>query len=404
MTTNTTIPAKHLHELDCIIKRVNKTAQKLHLQSITTTVLNKRTLTRTVVVEGGLSETEVLEVLDIQIDGEIPHISGYEIIATTDATEAGNVIYTVPGHSVPLKFRTRVECDHCHTNRKRKYTVILRNGVDGTYIQVGYSCLQDFFPHISNIESMVNYATTILSMLFSGESDGCDEEKLWSSGGGEYGVALDRIMDLSIAAIRKWGWVSSSKAYDEQIASTKDNVNYLLHNHDLSNDDKSVLEDSRSDETRAETGKALKFYTDHLADKADKSDYEHNLSVLFQIGFVTWKNTGFAVSMIQYIRREMAHYLESERQSNHPSQNRGTVGKREVFSDLMITNAVEIPTQYGVSTLYLFRDVDGNVFKWFASAGISVSIGDTVTLKATVKAHEVYKGQNQTVISRAVVV
>jgi hypothetical protein len=78
-----------------------------------------------------------------------------------------------------------------------------------------------------------------------------------------------------------------------------------------------------------------------------------------------------------------------------------------------------VDTQYGYSLLYLMRDPDGNVFKWFTSSapvpaelvwpdrefdGDPLSqymeVGWTYRMKGTIKAHEDYNGTLQTALSR----
>lgn len=80
------------------------------------------------------------------------------------------------------------------------------------------------------------------------------------------------------------------------------------------------------------------------------------------------------------------------------NQHVGTVGKREVFR---LTVKRVIGTQSGQwnTQLHIMADAAGNTFKWFAS-NTALDEGKTYDVKATVKSHEVYKGQNQTIITR----
>lgn len=79
----------------------------------------------------------------------------------------------------------------------------------------------------------------------------------------------------------------------------------------------------------------------------------------------------------------------------------------EVGTKVEVTGTVRfrryLDGQYGTTTL-LVLDVETDngpaIVKWFASKGLEVDRGDTVTLKATVKAQETYQGQKQTVITR----
>src|SRR5690606_15149560 len=81
------------------------------------------------------------------------------------------------------------------------------------------------------------------------------------------------------------------------------------------------------------------------------------------------------------------------------SQYQGSVGDRLTF-EATVKVAIVRETRWGVSTFVVMEDADGNLYKWFAS-GSPVSQGDVVKVTATVKGHEEYKGQQQTVITRA---
>jgi len=90
------------------------------------------------------------------------------------------------------------------------------------------------------------------------------------------------------------------------------------------------------------------------------------------------------------------------------SRFQGVVGVRQEWS-LVVVKEIALETQFGQSYLYLMEDAGGNQFKWFASnrmgietdAGFqAVQAGERVTLKGTVKAHEIYKGAQQTGLTR----
>jgi hypothetical protein len=55
---------------------------------------------------------------------------------------------------------------------------------------------------------------------------------------------------------------------------------------------------------------------------------------------------------------------------------------------------------YGVTHIYKFRTTDGNALTWFASRDQDLAVGDAVTLTGTVKKHDDYRGEAQTVLTR----
>lgn len=76
----------------------------------------------------------------------------------------------------------------------------------------------------------------------------------------------------------------------------------------------------------------------------------------------------------------------------------GTVGERRLFT-LTIRMVFEMEGQYGYSYLHVMHDADGNVVVYKGTNKLG-AMNDTVTVKATVKEHDVRDGVKQTKISR----
>lgn len=74
------------------------------------------------------------------------------------------------------------------------------------------------------------------------------------------------------------------------------------------------------------------------------------------------------------------------------------VGERREFTGT-VRLAKLIDGDYGCSTLLVLDTPEGTV-KWFATGARDWEPGQTITIKATVKAHETYNGTCQTVVTR----
>lgn len=61
-------------------------------------------------------------------------------------------------------------------------------------------------------------------------------------------------------------------------------------------------------------------------------------------------------------------------------------------------------TRFGGSNIYTFNDAEGNELVWFSSVLLKKEVGETFKIKATIKAHNEYKGKKNTVITRAKVI
>lgn len=87
------------------------------------------------------------------------------------------------------------------------------------------------------------------------------------------------------------------------------------------------------------------------------------------------------------------------------SQYVGTVGEKiETEATLVAAINYEAPKFNGFGTewrtVYKFRDAGGNLLVWHTKAAREIAEGDAVTLTGTVKKHEEYKGEKQTVLTR----
>ena len=81
-----------------------------------------------------------------------------------------------------------------------------------------------------------------------------------------------------------------------------------------------------------------------------------------------------------------------------PSQFQGTVGER-LDRTLTVVKAITSDGYYGASTFHVFEDSEKNIYTWSTSAR-SLEPGETYEIRGSVKEHTVYKGVNQTVLTR----
>lgn len=81
------------------------------------------------------------------------------------------------------------------------------------------------------------------------------------------------------------------------------------------------------------------------------------------------------------------------------SRHIGTVGKRETFKGLVVERIFASDGQWGTTHIHQMRDQSGNVFKWFSTSG-KLDAGQAYDIKGTVKSHETFRGEAQTVITR----
>ena len=128
-------------------------------------------------------------------------VNDWEFVASVEHTENGNVFSGILGIEVPSRYyNSKPICEHCNTNRFRKYTYIIRNKKTGEFRQVGKACLKDYTGGMS-AEAVAQYISLFDSMIAGEAPDtGCRIEHY-----------LDKEKYLQYAAetIRLFGYVKS---------------------------------------------------------------------------------------------------------------------------------------------------------------------------------------------------
>lgn len=77
----------------------------------------------------------------------------------------------------------------------------------------------------------------------------------------------------------------------------------------------------------------------------------------------------------------------------------GEVGQKIEWT-LTVEKVISFEGFYGLQFVYLMRDADGNRITTKTNRDGLMEQGSTVTVKGTIKAHEEYKGEKQTILTR----
>ena len=81
------------------------------------------------------------------------------------------------------------------------------------------------------------------------------------------------------------------------------------------------------------------------------------------------------------------------------SKWQGEIGDR-LELELLCVKVIELEGgYYGPSNFHLFSDLEGNEYCW-TTASKKLEEGENYKLRGTVKAHQVYRNSNQTVLTR----
>lgn len=339
----------------------------------------------------------------VQVSGETPKIAGWAFVAVLQHFQGENgtfqnIIRALPNVELPKNFRHNADyCEHCKQNRYRVNTYVLQNEITKEYKQVGSSCLVDFLGH-DNPHNVAKWLESLLSIVSLCESYENEETSNGNYGHGDARMyKLSRVLELTTGVINVSGWLSKTKAYEENKRSTADNV-FSLFLPDVTANDRKFRADveSKIDSTLAENAMT---WASELTDDETDSNYLHTIRTLASMTHIDAKNFGFACSIIAAYEKAQA---KLEAQKDKPISQ--FIGKeKDKIKNLTATykTSFSFAGQYGVTFFHIFETLDGNVIKWSTgNALFDIEKGDKVSISGSIKKLENYKGVNQTCLTR----
>lgn len=344
----------------------------------------------------------------ITVAGETPKFAGWSLVGcleplTLEDGSAKNIVRTVPGHTIPAEYRNRIgECDHCNAIRRRKETFVVQHE-DGRCKMVGRQCIKDFLGH-KDPHSLARMAEWLMEL--AGLCEGAEKED-WMGGGGREpnSWSLDYFLKITSAVIRKEGWLSRTKAQEFDKTPTSSYIMFYLspppsnreaaENHQKYKAEiDTILTDPIHEQ---DAGKALDWCKE--LEPKDGEDYLYNINLVARSGYVKDKTVGLAASILAAYRRATGQ-VEEPKGPRPVSQHIGAV-KDKLELDVQCKKVISVEGMYGSTGIHKMEDDVGNSLTWFASGGTTwLHEGGYYRIKGTVKAHDEYKGQKQTILTR----
>ena len=319
-------------------------------------------------------------------------VSGYQFVASLewDDTEKCNLIKKANEDViVPEIYRTRTECDHCHTDRSRKKTILLRNTESGEYVQVGKQCVKDYLGR--DVESYARY----LSIWETMDEYFENLDKVGFGGRLAMVYSVDEILEQTVEFVRERGYISKNLSYERGCDSTSTMVWLAINkSRDLKGN---LFYEMRevTEEGKARVAQVKEFIENY--DDTD-NDYAYNLKVLLHHNVVEAENFGLVVSAVGFVIRE--EHKNEERKNKPKSEWIGEVKERIEFTSVPKC-VTSFDTDFG--TVHIYKMMVGNdIIVWKTSKWLDDS--QEVTIKATVKEHSEYRGEKQTEITRGKVI
>lgn len=340
-------------------------------------------------------EKYTLRYVAVEADGTAI-VNGWQFIASVEHTNGGNIIKAVCDVEIPQRYYTSAPiCEHCHSNRTRKDTYLVRNVETGEFKQVGKTCLRDFTNGMS-AEAAAAYISLYDELICGTVPDGEHMERYYR---------VDEFLRYAAETIRHFGYVKRDPN-NTMVRTTRDRArDYYMVEHGwilstkildgLRKEMENVSFDSESDEAEKETEMALAW----IKEQPESNTFLHNLKTICSLKYTTEKNLGILAALFPAYERDMAYHQEQKRKDLEESGSRfiGEIKQRITVSIQSVECITSWEGAYGITRVYKITDTNGNVFTWKTNN----TIGNTAkTVTGTVKAHTEYRGVKQTEITR----
>lgn len=370
---------------------LNKKARKFGLGEITVSSVQEETK---YVVNSLGEKTEVFSHFDVtlQLPAESLVLPGsHKLVGVIDHAE--KLVRSVPGSEVEL--RPYVErgavCDHCGHDRNRKETFVILS--EGKLVQVGRQCVGAYLG--ISPERALGQIEVVREVL---------EDEDWLGDRQIRGTRLGFYLKHVACLIRVAGWRSRSQAHAEGVSATADLAYYNISNEETRKRDRygKPLWETPTAEDGELAEKTVEWLVG-LQQRGGLNDYLSNLRQIGENGFVTDKSSGFAASAVVAYSKEVEEEVKraarkaQEKAEGVGAEYLGAVKQRRAFEGLRLVKSPGFDTAYGYSFIHKFVDAEGHVVVWKTAQALT--LGNTYNLVGTVKAHEEYRGELQTVIT-----
>lgn len=330
----------------------------------------------------------------VEVEGLVIRLSGWTFIARSMPTGAEALLLgpDLGEVAMPAEYREHSSaCDHCRVARVRKDMYIVRND-EGVFRRVGRSCLADFVgcdsPEV--LADMLQASGGLLRAL-SGEDEGwLFSEKT------QRGDLVREWVATAIEFIDHGGFFPAGSD-----RSTRSAVAMALNPPRGREDERHVP----SAAYLARADEMIAWAVEQLP-SAPTGSYAYNVGVAAKATWVLDKTTGLLTSLPVAYSKAMG--LAASARVKKPSHHVGTPGDKVVIEAEVVRTHVS-ESAFGARTLLQVRTDDGAVFVWWASmgleglerrAGADIVPGRRVRVVGVVKAHETYRDEPQTQLTR----
>lgn len=385
------IPETKILNLNKLVARANKKGGNIVLKvSEDTTIRNGTLYINDPVTHTQHTQSIKVSCKEVFVDG-CYKIDGWQFVGTIQFTDRGNIIRLADTSfegKVPSKYNATPRiCEHCGTVRHRKDTFLIYNSKTNEFKQVGSSCLLDYTRGLD-----ADVCASIMSCLDQianlSNTDFCLEDTL-TYHNTCCSVDSSEVKKFAYALVSKYGYIKEGEINCESSARMLSEFMFHL----CSNDEwENKFGDLKLPEDYAI--KNIDTFTESI-----NSEYGYMRNAK-----LAWLNTYCEFRDFSLICSFIATYLKikSDTDKKVNSDSNVFVGNIGDRITLKVSNVRVLYCKGSYSyngpvvTQLELTDECGHIYLWSTSSVVQPNM----TVKATVKGHNVYRGVNQTVITR----
>ena len=360
--------------LDKFMRALRSVAKKVAKSGGTCTWEEKEPSFEEIVIDG---KAYIFKIHTFEVEG----LSSYEywkVIAQIEHLPEGNVIKEFTDTKVPEIYRNRSGvCDHCGVDRPRKITYIVENTKEGTFAQLGRSCVSLYTGCIQLLDGVLP-----LLSLEEYDVDHMDMDHLVIDSMQSY-LPTESVVAWSLACVEKYGYVKTR---------TEDGERNSLSTYRRVLDNMEARPEERDFEPQKAHYERFPEILEWASEHSEDNTFFSNVCVLLRGEYVSHKNAAYVVGAVGSFLRDKA--LENKVNGSFV----GEIGDKVTFDIKEISVLSSFKSIYGLCYVYRIVDTEGHVFT--TMTGRSLDISDVKKAKGTVKEHMTAKGEKRTVLTR----
>lgn len=360
--------------LDKFMRALRSVEKKVAKSGGTCTWEEKEPSFEEIIIDG---KTYIFKIHTFEVEG-LSSYENWKIIAQIEHLPEGNVIKEFTDTKVPEIYRNRPGvCDHCGVDRQRKITYIVENTKEGTFAQLGRSCVSLYTGCIQLLDGVLP-----LLSLEEYDVDHMDTDRL-TIDSMQFYLPTESVVAWSLACVEKYGYVKTR---------TEDGERNSLSTY------RRVLDNMEACSTKGDFEPQKTHYErfpeilEWVSERSEDNTFFSNVCVLLKGKYISHKNAAYVVGAVGAFLRDKA--LENKVNNSFV----GEIGDKVTFDIKEISVLSSFKSIYGLCYVYRIVDTDGHVFTTMTSRSLDIS--DVKKAKGTVKEHMTAKGEKRTVLTR----